>query len=63
MNHSQELTLSKEVLRETSYDQEKLEQMIQLNEPRLTPDQCNVFTKVLTNNVESKQSNICITNT
>ena len=40
---SQEHTLSKEVLlvlRETSYD---LEQMVQLNEPRLTPDQCEVY--------------------
>ena len=54
---SQEHTLSKEVLRETSYDLEKLEQMVQLNEPRLTPDQCDVYLKILAN-VDSRQGGI-----
>ena len=43
---SQEHTLSKEVLRETSFVLEKLEQMIKLNEPWLTPDQCDVYINV-----------------
>ena len=54
---SQELTLSKEVLRETSYDLEKLEQMVQLNEPWLTPDQSGVYTKILAN-VDSIQPHL-----
>ena len=54
---SQEHTLSKEVLRETSYDLENLEQMVQLNEPRLTPDQCDVNLNILAN-VDSRQGGI-----
>ena len=53
----QQLALSKEVLRETSYDLEKLEQMVQLNEPRLTPDQRDVYGKILAN-VDSRQGGI-----
>ena len=53
----QQLTLSKEFLRETSYDLEKLEQMVQLNEPRLTPDQCDVYDKMLAN-VDSRHGGI-----
>ena len=59
---SQELTLSKEVSRETSYDMEKLEQMVQLNKPRLTPDQCDVYLKILTTKVDSKQGGTRISN-
>ena len=53
----QQLTLSKEFLRETSYDLEKLEQMVQLNEPRLTSDQRDVYGKILAN-IDSRQGGI-----
>ena len=53
----QQLTLSKEFLRETSYDLEKLGQMVQLNEPRLTSDQRDVYGKILAN-IDSRQGGI-----
>ena len=53
----QQLTLSKEFIRETSYDLDKLEQIVQLNEPRLTPDQCDMYGKILAT-VDSRQGGI-----
>ena len=53
----QQLTLSKDFLRETNYDLEKLEQMVQLNEPGLTPDQREVYGKISAN-VDSRQGGI-----
>lgn len=39
--------LSHEILRETSYDKERLDSYVQENEPRLVPDQRNAYQEVL----------------